>query len=43
MVNRYLPYDVGGLQLADGEDVLGNGSIVVPLAAVREERIERAS
>ena len=27
-----LPDDVGRLQFADGDDVLGNGSIVVPLA-----------
>ena len=27
-----LPDDVGRLQSADGENVLGNGSIVVPLA-----------
>ena len=29
----HLPDDVGWLQLADGEDILGNGTIKVPLAA----------
>lgn len=28
----YLPNDVGGLEFADGFDVLVNGSVVVPLA-----------
>ncbi len=31
--NTYLPDNIGGLQLANGENVLGNGSIKVTLTA----------